>query len=184
MQLIGAKTMKSSILTLKFGWLALLFGAAPAFAVPVPIDLNPTNSVPGNAGSATVTTWLNGLINTYNGANNPDLPSPATLSFNSTDDPAMPGYPANTGTSITLPVGTYEYLTLKWGGGFTPGAFGAYYIGGLTGPWVFNSPNNRDLSGYRLYDATTRPPSVPDGGTGVMLLGAALAGLGLIRRWV
>ena len=182
MQLIGAKTMKSSILTLKFGWLALLFGAATAFAVP--IDLNPTNSVPDNAGSAVVTTWLNGLITTYNGANNPDLPSPATLTFDSNVDPAMPGYPGNTGTSIAMPMGTYEYLVLKWGGGFNPGTFSAFYIGGTSGIWTFNSPNNRDLSGYRLYDATTRPPSVPDGGTGVMLLGAALAGLGLIRRWV
>jgi len=30
--------------------------------------------------------------------------------------------------------------------------------------------------------STTPPPSVPDGGTTVMLLGSALAGLGLIRR--
>lgn len=182
MQLIGAKTMKSSILTLKFGWLALLFGAATAFAVP--IDINPANLTPANNGSAVVTTWLNGLITTYNGANNPDLPSPATLTFDSNVDPAMPGYPGNTGTSIAMPMGTYEYLVLKWGGGFNPGSFGAYYIGGMSGIWTFNSPNDRDLSGYRLYDATTRPPSVPDGGTGVMLLGAALAGLGLIRRWV
>ena len=181
MQFIGALTMKSSILKLKFGWLALLLGATTAFALP--IDLNPTNSVPDNAGSATVTTWLNGLITTYNGANNPDLPSPATLSFDSNDDPAMPGYPPNTGTSIAMPMGTYEYLVLKWGGGFQPGSFGAYYIGGMTGTWTFNSPNNKDLSGYRLYDATT-PPSVPDGGTGVMLLGAGLGLLGLIRRWV
>ena len=183
MQLVGAKTMNSSILKLKFGGLALLFSAATAFAVP--ININPTNSVPANNGKATVTTWLNGLITTYNGANNPDLPSPATLSFDSIDDPAMPGYPANTGTAIAMPMGTYEYLALKWGGGFQPGAFGAYYIGGLTGTWTFNSPNGRDLSGYRLYDApTTPPPSVPDGGTGVMLLGAALGALGLIRRWV
>ena len=181
MQLVGAKTMNSSILKLKFGWLALLLSAATAFAVP--IDINPTNSVPANAGSATVTTWLNGLITTYNGANNPDLPSPATLSFDSNVDPAMPGYPDNTGTAIAMPMGTYEYLVLKWGGGFQPGTFGAYYIGGMTGTWTFNSPNNRDLSGYRLYDAGT-PPSVPDGGTGVMLLGAALGALGLIRRWV
>jgi hypothetical protein len=176
--------MKSSILTLKFGWLALLFGAATAFAVPIPLDLNPTNSVPDDAGSTTVTTWLNGLINTYNGANTPPLPSPATLSFNSSDDPAMPGYPPNTGTSVVMPMGTYEYLVLKWGGGFQPGAFSAYYIGGINeGVWTFNSPNDRDLSGYRLYDAST-PPSVPDGGIGVMVLGAALGLLGLIRRWV
>ncbi len=181
MQSIGDPIMNSSILKLKFGWVALLLSAATAFAVP--IDINPTNSVPANTGSGTVTTWLNGLITTYNGANNPDLPSPATLSFDSNDDPAMPGYPANTGTAIAMPMGTYEYLVLKWGGGFQPGTFGAYYIGGMTGTWTFNSPNDRDLSGYRLYDAST-PPSVPEGGTGVMLLGAVLGLLGMIRRWV
>ncbi len=179
MQLVGAITMNSSILKLKFGWLALLLSAATAFAVPV--DINPTNSVPDNAGSDTVRIWLNGLITTYNGANDPDLPSPATLSFDSTVNTIMDGYPENTGTAIAMPMGTYEYLVLKWGGGFQEGSFGAYYIGGMTGTWTFNSPNDRDLSGYRLYDATT---SVPDGGTGVMLLGAALGALGLIRRWV
>lgn len=183
MQFISALPMKSSILPLKFGWLALLLGATTAFAVP--IDINPTNAVPANNGSATVTTWLNGLITTYNGANNPDLPSPATLSFDSNVDPAMGGYPGNTGVSIAMPMGTYEYLVLKWGGGFQPGAFGAYYIGGMTGVWTFNSPNNRDLSGYRLYDApTTPPPRVPEGGTGVIVIGATLALLGLVRRWV
>ena len=179
MQLVGVTTMNSSLLKLKFGWLALLLSAATASAVP--IDINPTNSVPANAGSGTVTTWLNGLITTYNGANDPDLPSPATLTFDSNVHPIMPGYPGNTGTAIAMPMGTYEYLVLKWGGGFQEGSFGAYYIGGMTGTWTFNSPNNRDLSGYRLYDAWT-PPSVPDGGTGVMLLGAALGALGLIRR--
>ena len=179
MQLVGVTTMNSSLLKLKFGWLALLLSAATASAVP--IDINPDNSVPANAGSGTVTTWLNGLITTYNGANDPDLPSPATLTFDSNVHPIMPGYPGNTGTAIAMPMGTYEYLFLKWGGGFQAGSFGAYYIGGTTGTWTFNSPNNRDLSGYRLYDAGT-PPSVPDGGTGVMLLGAALGALGLIRR--
>ncbi|MEY3608628.1 MAG: hypothetical protein RLZZ447_1416 [Verrucomicrobiota bacterium] len=173
--------MNSSILKLKLGWLALLLGASTAFALP--IDLNPTNSVPGDAGSATVLSWLNDLITTYNGENTPALPSPATLSFDSNEDAPMAGYPDNTGTAIAMPMGTYEYLVLKWGGGFTPGAFSAYYIGGMTGTWTFNSPNDRDLSGYRLYDADT-PPSVPDGGTGVMLLGAALGLLGLIRRWI
>ena len=179
MQLVGVTTMNSSLLKLKFGWLALLLSAATASAVP--IDINPTNSVPANAGSGTVTTWLNNLITTYNGANDPDLPSPATLTFDSNVHPIMPGYPGNTGTAIAMPMGTYEYLFLKWGGGFQAGSFGAYYIGGTTGTWTFNSPNNRDLSGYRLYDVGT-PPSVPDGGTGVMLLGAALGALGLIRR--
>jgi hypothetical protein len=183
MQLVGAKTMNSSILKLKFGGLALLFSAATAFAVSVPIDLNPTNSVPSDAGSATVATWLNGLITTYNGVNTPALPSPATLSFDSNENTLIVDYPENTGKAIAMPMGTYEYLVLKWGGGFQPGTFGAYYIGGMTGTWTFNSPTNRDLSGYRLYDAGT-PPSVPDGGTGVMLLGAALGALGLIRRWV
>ncbi len=181
MQSIGASIMNSSILKLKCGWVALILGATSAFGLP--IDLNPNNTVPDNAGSDTVRIWLNGLITTYNGANNPDLPSPATLTFDSNDDPAMPGYPANTGTAIAMPMGTYEYLVLNWGGGFQPGSFGAYYIGGMTGTWTFNSPNGSDLSGYRLYDAST-PPSVPEGGTGVMLLGAALGALGLIRRWV
>ena len=176
--------MNSSIHKLKFGWVALLLSATTAFAVAVPLDINPTQSQPANNGSGTVTTWLNGLITTYNTNNNPDLPSPATLTFDSNVDPMMPGYPPNTGTSVVMPMGTYEYLVLKWGGS-GPGTYGAYYIGGMTGVWTFNAPGQNALSGYRLYDApTTPPPSVPDGGIGVMVLGAALGLLGLIRRWI
>ncbi|MFM9091326.1 MAG: hypothetical protein ACKOUK_06270, partial [Verrucomicrobiota bacterium] len=58
--------------------------------------------------------------------------------FDSNVDPMMPGYPENTGTSVVMPMGTYEYLVLKWGGGLEPGSFGAYYIGITTEVPVFS----------------------------------------------
>lgn len=172
--------MHSTTRTLKSSALALALGASAALAMP--IDINPNDTFPANNGQATVTAWLNGLITTYNTTFDPDLPSPATLSFDSNVDPIPPGFPPNSGLSVVMPMGTYEYLVLKWGGGFRPGAFSAYYIGdeisGTT--WTFNAPGKNELSGYRLYDAPTT--SVPEGGTGVILLGSALGALALVRR--
>ncbi len=82
------------------------------------------------------------------------------------------------GTSITIALGTggYSYAMVKWG---RDNEF--YYIGGLTGDVVLNNDLNQNgESHYDLWKGT--PPGVPDGGTTVLLLGAALSGLGLIRR--
>lgn len=57
-----------------------------------------------------------------------------------------------------------------------------WYIGRLTGVITIPAlrPNGKGLSGWTLFG----PTSVPDGGATVMLLAAALGGLGLARRYL
>jgi hypothetical protein len=99
------------------------------------------------------------------------LPSPATLALR------------GTGTSINLGTqGTYDYLFAHYGG---PGGGTAevWYVGDLSG--VINIPSigfGHGLSGWALFTAPNG--SVPDGGATVMLLGAALGALGMVRRFL
>lgn len=86
------------------------------------------------------------------------------------------------GTSINLGTqGTYSYLFAHYGG---PGGGTAevWYVGDLNG--VINIPSigfGHGLSGWALF--TAPGGAVPDGGTSMMLLGAALGALGIVRRF-
>jgi len=97
------------------------------------------------------------------------LPQPAILALN------------GTGTTIDLGTGLYSYLFAKYDG---PN-FGAevWFVGNLSG--IITIPatgGGYGLSGWTLFGPGT--PGVPDGGTTVMLLGAALGALGIARRFV
>jgi VPDSG-CTERM motif len=87
-----------------------------------------------------------------------------------------------TSTSIHLgAAGTYTYLFAKYDG---PN-YGSevWYVGDLSG--VITIPataGGYGLSGWTLF--TTGGQGVPDGGTTVMLLGAALSALGMARRYI
>ena len=87
-----------------------------------------------------------------------------------------------TSTSINLgAVGTYTYLFAKYAG---PN-YGSevWYVGDLSG--IITIPATADgygLSGWTLF--TSGGQGVPDGGTTVMLLGAALSALGMARRFL
>ena len=87
-----------------------------------------------------------------------------------------------TSTSINLgAVGTYTYLFAKYDG---PN-YGSevWYVGDLSG--IITIPataGGYGLSGWTLF--TSGGQGVPDGGTTVMLLGAALSALGMARRYV
>ena len=142
-------------------------------------------------------TILNNMIGVYNGT----LTSPIggenyTIDQGSLTPAApLPGSPSllpevgnqSGGTTSTGPdtidlgAGGQKYLVVQWDG--PQGADAVYYIGGLTGKIdLFNDlpdKSNFQISGYWLADAV---PTVPDGGTTVVLLGAALSGLGLLRR--
>jgi hypothetical protein len=113
----------------------------------------------------------NTVIPAYNLANDPDL-SPAVYGTENIEVPE--GL-----TSITLTLGNYDYLKLKWSGNWQ-----YYYIGGTSGDVIFNStafnPSGQaqDLGHYTFFS----PSSVPEGGLTVGLLGLVLAGLGLMRR--
>jgi hypothetical protein len=87
---------------------------------------------------------------------------------------------SNTGITVT----GYTYLFAKYDG---PNAGSVVWdLAGLTGtvsiPANGLAGQNYGLSGWTLFTAGTT--TVPDGGTTLMLLGSALAGLGMIRRLV
>jgi hypothetical protein len=86
-----------------------------------------------------------------------------------------------TGTKINLGTGLYTYLFAKYDG---PN-YGSevWYVGNLSG--IITIPAT--AGGYALSGWTLFGPGgngVPDGGTTVMLLGAALGALGMARRYI
>jgi hypothetical protein len=150
------------------------------------IDLNPTGSSPANSGTGTVQTWLDGLISSYNGANNPDLPYPVgneAFRVNQGDATAPTGYPtfgANI-LSITLPGGSYNYVVLHWGGS-GGGVYQAYFVGADTGSDTFNAPSHNGLSWYDTFTPVTAVPEPTTMIAGAGALGLALLGIGRGRR--
>ena len=102
--------------------------------------------------------------------------------------PARPITNANIvaqGTSTTIDLGAggvYTYLFAKYDGKNDNSQ--VWYVGDLSGIITIpeNGPRNHGLSGWILFGPST--PGVPDGGTTVMLLGAALGALGIARRYM
>jgi VPDSG-CTERM motif len=105
--------------------------------------------------------------------------------------PGFPNYPTavfshnGTGTSVDLGNGTlYSYLFAKYDG--PNGGSEVWYVGGISGvitiPAVGIAGQHYGLSGWTLFGPGV--PGVPDGGTTVMLLGAALGALGMARRFL
>jgi hypothetical protein len=89
------------------------------------------------------------------------------------------------GTSTTINLGAnanglYTYLFAKYDG---PNAGSVvWYVRNLSGKITIPSTwNGYGLSGWTLFSGGV---GVPDGGTTVMLLGAALGALGLVRRYL
>jgi VPDSG-CTERM motif len=101
----------------------------------------------------------------------PTSPSPVPA-FSSTGN--------NTSISLTS---AQEYVAVRYGAS-SGGIAYVWYIGGLDYTLGFtvpaNSPAGNGISGINVFEPYT--PSVPDGGTTALLLGAALSGLGLLRR--
>jgi hypothetical protein len=99
------------------------------------------------------------------------LPGPATLALR------------GTGTTINLGTqGTYDYLFAHYGG---PGGGFAevWYVGDLSGTISIPATGlGHGLSGWALFTAPSG--AVPDGGTTVMLLGAGLGALAVVRRFL
>ena len=93
----------------------------------------------------------------------------------------LTGMVNGTSTSIDLGAGgTYLYLFAKYDG---PN-YGSevWYVGDLSGIITIpDSAGGYGLSGWSLFGTAG---SVPDGGTTVMLLGAALGALGMARRYI
>jgi hypothetical protein len=133
----------------------------------------------GNFGDNTVLTWLASDINSYNTLNGTSLGAPLTVAGQIGQTSGVGG------NSITLDVTGYQYLFFHWGGK-DGGWAEAYYVGGSTGSYTFNNtpigtnPQVGGLSFYSFYNSV----SVPDGGSTMLMLGAAFSALGLIVRRV
>jgi len=101
--------------------------------------------------------------------------------FGSLPNAVLAGHVNGTSTTINLgAAGTYTYLFAKYDG---PN-YGSevWYVGDLSGKLTIPATaGGYGLSGWTLFGTGA---GVPDGGTTVMLLGAALGALGMARRYI
>jgi hypothetical protein len=105
-----------------------------------------------------------------------------TNTFGSLPTASATGAVSGTGTTIDLnALGTFTYLFAKYDGQNDNSV--VWNISGLTGVITIpaDGPLGYGLSGWILFGPTG---TVPDGGTTVMLLGAALGALGMARRFL
>jgi len=134
------------------------------------------------SGDADRTLYVNHLIGMSLGAT--DLADGQTYTrSNNVFSPLPTAVFSLNGTSTTIDLGTglYTYLFAKYDG---PN-YGSevWYVGNLSGIITIPATGGQyGLSGWTLFDPTGT--TVPDGGTTVMLLGAALGTLGMARRFV
>jgi VPDSG-CTERM motif len=86
-------------------------------------------------------------------------------------------------TSINLGAGGFTYLFAKYDG--QNDLSFVWNVAGLSGIVTIpqDGPLGHGLSGWVLFGGGA-PPGVPDGGATVMLLGASLGALGMLRRYL
>jgi hypothetical protein len=167
----GIQNREAHMKHLKLITLAAVALAAVPLANAIPIYLGSQAGEPASAEQRLVR--LNQQIDLYNSTYSPDLPTAVIEGNSQIED--------QTGTSITVDVTGWSYLVLKW----AHDDF-YWYVGGDTGSLLFESQsfnekgNAQDLSGYGLFNPTTR---VPDGASTVVLLGLGLIGLAGLRRF-
>jgi hypothetical protein len=134
------------------------------------------------SGDADRTTYVNHLIGMAPGSANSADGQDYTRSSN-IFSPLNPAVFALNGTGTSVDLGSgYLYLFAKYDG---PN-YGSevWYVGGLTGTITIPSTaGGYGLSTWTLFNSSPGQ-GVPDGGSTVMLLGAALGGLGAVRRFL
>jgi hypothetical protein len=137
------------------------------------------------SGDADRTTYVNHLIgmglSTSDSADGQDY-TRSSNSFSPLNSAVQLTLVNGTGTSVDLGSG-YLYLFAKYDG---PN-YGSevWYVGGFTGiVTIPSTAGGYGLSTWTLFDPVAPGNGVPDGGSTVMLLGAALGGLGAVRRFV
>ena len=143
------------------------------------------------ASPADVAPYINfmiGLVPGHSGTfHNPPHTQTVTRSSNlfpSLPNALVPGAVSGTGTTINLGAGgVFSYLFAKYDG--QNDISQVWYVGNLSGILTIplDGPLGHGLSGWILF-GPGGTPSVPDGGTTVMLLGAALGALGIARRYL
>jgi hypothetical protein len=125
-----------------------------------------------------MTALLPGTAGTFNG----QIITRSTNLFGSLPTASATGSVSGTGVTIDLnALGTFTYLFAKYDGQNDNSQ--VWNISGLTGVITIPAfgPLGYGLSGWILFGPTG---FVPDGGTTVMLLGAALGALGMARRFL
>ena len=101
--------------------------------------------------------------------------------FGSLPTAVLAGSVSGTITTIDLGTGLYSYLFAKYGN--PSGNSVVWYVGNLSGNITIPGAWGRyALSGWTLFGPGGG--QVPDGGATVMLLGAALGALGIVRRYL
>jgi hypothetical protein len=147
----------------------------------------PSSALP-SYGDANVLAWLTGDVAAYNTAHATSYPVPTgNLTGAPLEKVNVPTSPSL--SSLTLTLGSYDYLFLHWGGQ-GGGTEQAYYIGGSSGSFDFLAPPGGPpaiggLSFYSFYGPTPEVPtrSVPDaGGTFASLGLACLCLMGFARK--
>ena len=137
------------------------------------------------ADPADVATYINfmiGLAPGGSGTFSGQTITRSTNTFGSLPKVSAVGSVSGTGTTINLNLlGTFTYLFAKYDGQNDNSV--VWKIAGLTGVITIPAfgPGGYGLSGWILFGPTG---FVPDGGTTVMLLGAALGALGMARRFL
>ena len=162
--------------------------ATPAGAIPVNVTMMDDMSVIaapasqlGSFGDSTVFSWLTTDAAAFNTASGTAYPVPTA------NPDGTPLTKVNTplgGSSVTLTVPSQEYVVLHWGGQ-GGGWAQAFYNPGADIDYTFNAPpGGAPLVGGISFYSSYGPGggSVPDGGASILLLGAAMGGLVLMRR--
>jgi hypothetical protein len=135
--------------------------------------------IPGTGGYAERTAYVNHMIGMNPGGFDLFMSQPFFRSTNNFGSLPTAVFALNgTGTNISLGTGLYSYLFAQYSGS----SF-VWYVGNLSGnvqiPLVTTGGL---LVGWTLFSAGGQ--GVPEGGTTVMLLGAALGALGTARRFL
>jgi hypothetical protein len=119
-----------------------------------------------------------GTLRTYDRSNVSCGTCPAAV-FNQKNDSPIEN--KNGTTTVNLGTGGFTYLLAKYDG--PNGADAIWNVQGLTGlVYIPFNAFGHDLSHWSLFGGGGN--GVPDGGTTVMLLGAALGALGMARRYL
>ncbi len=139
-------------------------------------------------GDAAITQYVNFTIGLSLGGSDHVIIGPhdvlVTRSMNDFGSLLGPTTLALRGTGTTLTLGTQgTYYLFAHYGGLGGGFAEVWYVGNLNGSISIPATGfGHGFSGWALF--TTPGGAVPDGGTTVMLLGAALGALGLGRRFL
>jgi hypothetical protein len=181
-------TKKLAILSAAFCAAMLAFSPKAAATALTFNDAHVVGTMtPGPVNLAVVSASINYMVALAPGDSgtfhNPPFAQTITRSSNtfaSLPNALVPGAVTGFSTTINLGAGVYSYLFAKYDG--QNDLSQVWYVGNLSGIVTIPAlgPSGHALTRWKLFPGG----QVPDGGTTVMLLGAALGALGMARRFL